>query len=921
MATKISDSLYLVDGQMDFSGGVDSGRVTSIAVPTIPYGIPRTMLSWLHNGTVRGGSISPRAGWVRRVVVPYTAGEKFQGGFLYEPEGAYPYVVVSIGGRLVALSPDTGMALDLSATFGLYNPSTPERVWMVQGEKYLIVQAGDFESPGAVVPGTTDAFGRTLPLFWDGSTLRRSIGVDPTVTPGLPGRSELPPAETMCYYQGRLWYAQGRIFSAGDIVGGNAGTVANAFRDAILNVTENPLSVGGDGFAVPSAAGYVRALAYTAQVDTALGQGPLYIFTRKQVFRLVVPVSRADWIAAGNQQSGAQSDNPLQTVAQIRWGAVNDRSIVHANGDLYYQTMEPGIRSLILAIRYYEQWGNTPISRNVNRAVKLNDRSLLGSASGIEFDNRIWQTCMPTNTAVGVAHQGIVALDFDIMSSMQDKLAQTTVPAWEGMIEPGLILQLWEGDWGGLQRAFALMWFDGTKSLELWEATSYLLNDQDDARVPWLFETAAYNWNSPFGLKELETFQLWFDQIYGTVDVFAYFREDSNPCWHKWTAFRLCVARGSVEAGVGDATYPTYYCPDGAIPVTLPKAPGTECNNLNGRPVNWGMQFQLKLEIKGRCRVRGILGYAQAREAGVYEGLACPPVGSFDGFPAIISSPPPNVAPNLPEQSGNIIQANLVEHITQNIRNGIQGLSPSATTEDIFSTRDNATKSYTRSTTIWKDSVNWTCIPSVASQAGDILANRAWFHGVLVTPDIVIGANHADCYETLGFVDANNNLYERVIQGGMTGGIQIGSTDIKVKRLTFPVPDSITPAKVLPVWAYQGATVKIRPSERAAGIPCVFSNRRKELLVGQCSEIDTYVGLVSPSATDFVPWYTAPSGGDSASGIFFIIENQPVLLSTLFNVTMNPCISENVTAINAAIIALGSSTQLTFIDLTDFISY
>jgi hypothetical protein len=114
----------------------------------------------------------------------------------------------------------------------------------------------------------------------------------------------------MVYYQGRIWYAQGRIYTAGDIVGGPSGTLANQFKDSILKVTENPLALGGDGFAVPSTAGDIRALSYSANLDTSLGQGPLYIFTRRQVYQLSVPVTRADWIAATSNNAAFADDCP-----------------------------------------------------------------------------------------------------------------------------------------------------------------------------------------------------------------------------------------------------------------------------------------------------------------------------------------------------------------------------------------------------------------------------------------------------------------------------------------------------------------------------------------------------------------------------------------------------------------------------------
>ena len=122
-----------------------------------------------------------------------------------------------------------------------------------------------------------------------------SFMAPPTSGVVTPPTAEIPAAGPMVYYQGRLWYAIDRIVSAGDIVGDqSSGTLAYEFRDAILKVTENPLAIGGDGFAVPTNAGSIRGLAFVATQDTALGQGNLIVATRKSLFSLFVGSSRVD---------------------------------------------------------------------------------------------------------------------------------------------------------------------------------------------------------------------------------------------------------------------------------------------------------------------------------------------------------------------------------------------------------------------------------------------------------------------------------------------------------------------------------------------------------------------------------------------------------------------------------------------------
>jgi hypothetical protein len=420
------------DGTTDFSGGINSLAVTTLASDQSPGGLKRNESAWIINGSCRDGGITTRAGWLRIAEIFSSIG-LFQGMWPYRPVGAFPYLMAVVSGNILRIDPDTGAVINLSQQFGLTNSATEPFAYYVQAEEFALFQSGD---------------NVTLPLIWDGTTLRRSNGITGNVgqpsaavytitntdffvipavagtvnlltadTQGLPAGitislraagggfeigtfttanvvvntsfdlitvssnwighnfppfqyiltdtavptpvliNEIPAATAMCYYMSRIWYAQGRLFTAGDLVFGPSGTIAYGLRDSVLKVTENPLAIGGDGFIVPSQDGEVRALQYGANIDAALGQGRLFIFTIKAVYALQVPVNRDDWIAAG------EDNEPLMTVVQLANGSVNDRPITPVNGDLFYQSLEPGIRSLMQSVRYFTQWANTSLLR------------------------------------------------------------------------------------------------------------------------------------------------------------------------------------------------------------------------------------------------------------------------------------------------------------------------------------------------------------------------------------------------------------------------------------------------------------------------------------------------------------------------------------------------------------------------------
>ena len=634
IAKSNSGEIYLPDGSFDFSNGVDSSLVTTVQSALNVNGLPRNGLAWLNNGTVRGGGITQRAGW-QPVVKVTGAPFRWQYGYMYEPDNGNPYLVCQISGILfsVLLDPPYTVTDLTGGNALLQNPPDSEMAWFVQGENYLVIQAGDYYTPGAIIPGKTDAIGRTLPLFWDGTTLRRSLGITTTTPSGiLPGINEIPAGTAMDYFGNRIWWSGGRSYAAGDILGGSSGTPANHYRDSILSVTENPLCFGGDGFTVPTNAGNIRALAHSSNLNAALGQGQFFIFTRKTIFSLDVPTTRTDWINA------SASNMPLQTIVQLVNGAVGDKCVVPINGDLFYQSFDPSVRSLLTAVRNFGQWGNTPISQNELRALQSVDRGLMRFSSGIQFNNRLLMLTLPVVAADGinVVQQAILPLDFDIVTNLVTE-SPTNVsgtsamipPVWEGVQDGLQFLQLFEDDFGGLPRAFTAMIEGEDGSLNIWEMSTADRFQNGDIRVVWSPEFAAYTWATSgleFRLKQLKGGELWIDEIFGTVDMDVYYRQDADPCWRHWFHDSVCVKRDCRELANPCLTaYPPEPFREGyRWTIAFPEPPGS-CDSMGVRPSTIGYQFQVKIMLKGYCRIRGLLLYAIPHSEPQYNTIACPP--------------------------------------------------------------------------------------------------------------------------------------------------------------------------------------------------------------------------------------------------------------------------------------------------------
>lgn len=597
----------LVASQSDFSGGVDSGKPPLIQSAQNPHGLRPDQTAWITNGTCRGGGILTRTGW--KAIAGDFPGDDgwFQGAGMYEPvgTGGFPYIIFNVAGRTFICHTDTDNSIQEITIPGDPNPPGLLKNYFAQGEMFELINAGDFT---------------TQNLVWNGVVLQRITAFNNKPT-------NLPPGGPVDYFMGRFIEVNGpRSYMAGDLVGSTAGTSTGTapygFRDSILYSTENSFLSGGGSFIVPSNAGSIRAIKHSSNLDTALGEGTAFIFTPSAIYANDFPPDRTTW--------AAPLSTPLQRVAQLKYGSPSDRSVVAVNGDLFYQAFD-GVRSLFTAVRWFHQWGQTPISRNENRLLQFNNRGFLQYASGVEFDNRLLQTAIPVQTPVGIGHQLLIPLDFDLITSFQEKLP----PAWEGSYEGLDHLQLLEADFGGLQRCFSIVHSRVTDRIQVWELTNFERFENpvipggpeppQDNRNTMAIEFPSQDFGDITQFKQLDNALLWLDKIYGTIDLTWYYRPDSDPCWHFWHTQQECASRTSCEDRDNPVCYPiTPWREQFRQPIVLPKAPPDNCDVINHRPSDFGYSFQMKLVVKGWCRVRRVDMFAFPREKPTYEGLKCP---------------------------------------------------------------------------------------------------------------------------------------------------------------------------------------------------------------------------------------------------------------------------------------------------------
>lgn len=552
------------DGFVALDGGIDSGRSPAIQSEANPNGLRRNQVSFAINATMRGCQIKQRPAYMQRLLVFANETDqtnfeegRWQGASFYEADTGPNSLIAAIGGRLFQIQVENGFRVidvsvpgDLNAANRLYS-------WFVQAENFLVVQDGI-----------------DRPIIFDGASSRRALP------------HEIKTGTVMAYAQGRIWYAlpDGYSFRATDLVWSTP-----AGRAAVLQETENTfLNESGD-FAVPGNSGRIRAMVVPVNLDTSLGQGPLQVFTTKGVFSVNAPVDRTAW---------KDVTYPIQTVSQLEYGALGSRSAIPVNGDIFYRSLD-GVRSFALARRTFADWGNTPISSEMERVIKFDQIDLLNFSSAVLFENRFLLTAWPKYTDLGVYHRGLMALDFDLISSM----GQEAPPAWEGVWTGLNILQIVKGTFGEMERCF--LFVQNTDSeIELWEIVSSELFDNGVNRIVWSFESPAFDFRSPMSLKRLDTGTLFVQDINGRVDFNVKYRPDQHPCWIDWHTWSECA---TVEQCQSDLEGP---CPtlENLKPQYRPKMrlpqPADYCSEATGMLYRDCFEAQMRVQVEGPATVK-----------------------------------------------------------------------------------------------------------------------------------------------------------------------------------------------------------------------------------------------------------------------------------------------------------------------------
>jgi hypothetical protein len=338
--------------------------------------------------------------------------------------------------------------------------------------------------------------------------------------------NELPIGKQMAYVQGRIWMAlpSGKAFIAGDQVGDSSGSQALQFRDAVLK-----WSINTTNFAVPGEAGDINCIVALSAIDTSLGQGPLQILCDNDIFSCSAPDNAAQW---------ATTTSPIVTESAIGFGGCGQDAAVVVNADLILKSNNGNVYSLKLARQDFNQWLTMPISQEMNRVIEQENLDLIQYLPFTEASNRALQGCSPIENSGVIFAQGLMALDYDVTSSLQGKLP----PVWDGVWTGLNFMKLVSGQFNGQPRTFALQWNFGTNMPELWEILDDGIYDNGTTPITWSFETGVFfTGDNKYEPKRLEGGEIYVGNLVGKAIIKVWYRPDFDQCWHEWKTIQLCA--------------------------------------------------------------------------------------------------------------------------------------------------------------------------------------------------------------------------------------------------------------------------------------------------------------------------------------------------------------------------------------------
>jgi len=503
----------------------------------------------------------------------------FQGAGYYSPGGGKPEcIMMTAGGRLFKLTPQFGIKfgevtdLDVQEiALDKLNFPTNNRAYFVQADRFCVIQDG-----------------QSKPIIYDGVVARRAKD------------DEVPVGTIMAYGMGRLIVVVNdfREIEFSDLYG--SGIDANDPGAAVLKFTETTFLNEGGTASIAFSLGKLSGMHFLPQQDSSVGDGELLAFSEGGITSFQLAIPRDQW-----------KQSAFQRVLLYNTGARGWRSIVSVVEDVWFRS-DDGWRSYRQARAEATSWAHLPISTNVRIWTDNDTTEWLDYGSAINFDNRLICTCTPQPNEWRVFHNGLLSLDFDVLSTF----GQATKPAWDGHWTQLRTQQLIEGSFGGVHRAYSLGLsltndpLAGRPNFVVSEITKDGIRDGGDTPIPWEIVAKSLNFQSPFNEKELFGADLWIDDVQDPLTISLEYRPDQHPIWTAWQTLPEIDVVGTAQA-ITSGGVPTLL--HNFFPRRTIAKPENDVDNASftGRSMRRGFEFQPRIRGTGHCALRKLRLHAK----------------------------------------------------------------------------------------------------------------------------------------------------------------------------------------------------------------------------------------------------------------------------------------------------------------------
>lgn len=569
------------DGVTGWQGGMDGGKRGNL--------IGADQYQEGENVTCRGGNLRTRPVWKK---LPLTFENElfydvagghggndplidtqsafnehlFQGALYYDPPNDEAMIVASIGGRMFKLVPRRTSFQVTELNLDKQNRRNIRAAYMVQADRFLLIQDGESSC-----------------IIYDGVSARRAT------------QKEIPVGTMMAYGMGRVVLVgkNQKDIAFGDLYGSHEGEPG----DSVLQFTETTYLSEGGAASVPFSMGHIKGLFFYPQQDTTMGQGELIVAAEKGMASFFLSLPREQW-----------KNSTFQRMALLDIGGRGHRAFTPINGDVWFRAGD-GWRMYRQARAESRGYAQLPMSTEVGKYVDKETEALLYLASSIRFNNRLITTSTPIPNQGRPYHNGLLSLDFDVLSSF----GQAKLPSWDGHWSGVKVTQLVEGLFDGVHRAFAF-------GLEDEQNVIYELveNETEDSVGPVTSYVIprTFNFNSPFNETDLLDQELWVEGVKANTTPTIYFKPDRYPTWVPWNSAVSMSVINPIDGADSIAGIPTRN--DGFKPRLASSTPlaGADTFSTN-RELKRFYELDLRIEWEGYMEIKQlrIQGRTQVEQA------------------------------------------------------------------------------------------------------------------------------------------------------------------------------------------------------------------------------------------------------------------------------------------------------------------